>query len=141
MKSYNVPLIGLLFLAGCTSLEVPSKTETKPITTQPKTWQPSTLSEQTKETAMKASRDYFGCIDQELGKYRYRGGDSRYDTQALLRRCEKRLDPIRDAFASESVPDKITNRYMKRKRTQAARRVLQILQSIEAQHKAARNIE
>ncbi len=111
------------------------------MTPRQQAWRPSTLSAKTKDTAMAASRDYFHCIDQELGRYHYQGGDSRYETQALLRRCEKKLEPIRPAFASEGVPEKITNRYMKRKRIQAARKVLQILQSIEAQHKAAMAVE
>ena len=111
------------------------------MTPRQQAWHPSTLSAKTKDTAMAASRDYFRCIDQELGRYHYQGGDSRYETQALLRRCEKKLEPIRPAFASEGVPEKITNRYMKRKRIQAARKVLQILQSIEAQHKAAMAVE
>ncbi len=138
MKSRFAVIVCLLILSGCATTEAPSHVHSKSATEQEKRWHPSTLSEQTKETALAASRHYFGCINQELGHYRYQGGDSRNETQALLRRCEKRLEPIRTAFASEGVPSQITNRYMKRKRTQAARHVLRIILSMEAQQKAAR---
>ncbi len=134
-------IVFLFFLTGCATTEDDLVTKSTPVTHQGKSWHPSTLSEQTKEIALTASRDYFGCIDRELNQYHYQGGDSRYETQALLRLCEKRLDPIRTAFASEGVPSRITNRYMKRKRTQAARHVLRVILSMEAQHKAANAAE
>lgn len=116
------------FLAGCAdSLKAP----------EPKRWPPSTLSDQTIEQANQASRDYFACIQVELARYRYQGGDSRYETQALLRRCENRLEPIQLAFAAEGVDPRITGRYLKRKRTQAARYVLETIMGLEARHRAA----
>ncbi|WP_152486017.1 hypothetical protein [Methylohalobius crimeensis] len=119
---------GFVFiLAGCAGTP-----EGKPTDKQ---WQPTTLSDRTIKQARQSSRDYFGCIQDQLAHYRYRGGDSRYETEALLKPCEKRLEPIRTAFAEEGVDPRITRRYLKRKRTQAARHVLRLIMAMEAQYK------
>lgn len=141
MKVFFVLFCVLTFLAGCSTTTEKNPVGAQAATEQTKSWHPSTLSEQTRETAMKTSRDYFSCIDHELGHYLYRGGDSRHESQALLRRCEERLEPIRRAFAAEGVPERIINRYLKRKRTQAARYVLRNVLSMEAQLKAAKALE
>lgn len=135
MKQYGLMMIVAL-LAGCAN--IPKQSHDKQGTTEraSKHWRASTLSDETKETALKASREYFGCINRELSRYRYRGGDSRYETQALLRRCEQHLQPVRTAFAKEGVDPRITRRYLKRKRTQAARYVLRNIMALEAQLKA-----
>lgn len=127
-------ILVLALLSGCAS--TPRQPQTPP---QAQRWQPSTLSDETKQTALSASRDYFQCIQHQLMHYRYNGGDSRYETQALLRRCEPRLEPIRTAFAKEGVDPRITRRYLKRKRTQAARFVLRNIMALEAQLHAARS--
>lgn len=124
----NLTACLVFLLAGCAG--TPEGTPTD------KQWQPTTLSDQTIEQARQSSRDYFGCIQDQLAQYRYRGGDSRYETEALLKPCEKRLEPIRTAFAEEGVDPRITRRYLKRKRTQAARHVLRLIMAMEAQYKA-----
>ncbi|MCX8050030.1 MAG: hypothetical protein N3A55_10305 [Methylohalobius sp.] len=118
----------LLLLAGCSDL---------PKNSPASGWQPSALSDQVIEQANQASREYFACIQERLSRYRYRGGNSRYETQALLRHCEHHLKSIRQAFSAEGVDAKITERYLKRKRTQAARYVLETIMGLEAQHRAA----
>ena len=132
MKQYGLMMIVAL-LVGCANTPKPAQ-NAAPTTNR---WRPSTLSEATRQTALQASRDYFGCIEHELMHYRYNGGDSRYETQALLRRCEQRLQPIRSAFSHEGVDPRITRRYLKRKRTQAARYVLRNIMALEAQLRAA----
>jgi hypothetical protein len=100
-------------------------------------WQPSALSENTIAKVTQASHEYFACIQEELGRYRHQSGDPRYATQSLLKRCEERLIPIRSAFAAEGVDPSITSRYLKRKRTQAARYALEAILELEAQQRAA----
>ena len=140
MMRFSLILLLTALLGACASTPQPSQKTAR--TPQPAgKWNPSTLKEETKQTAMNASRDYFVCIQKELAAYRYQGGDSRYETQALLRRCEKRLQPIRTAFAAEGVDPRITRRYLKRKRTQAARFVLRHLMALEAQAWAARQTQ
>ncbi|WP_460034071.1 hypothetical protein [Methylothermus subterraneus] len=95
------------------------------------------MSEKTIAQAIQASQAYFACVQEELGRYRYQGGDSRYETQSLLKRCESRLQPIRSAFAAEGVDPRITERYLKRKRTQAARYALEAILELEARQRAA----
>ena len=135
MKRYGLMMVVAL-LAGCAGQ--PSHHAPDAGTTAAKKHRrASALSDEAKETALKASREYFGCIDHELRRYRYRGGDSRHETQALLRRCEPHLQPVRTAFAREGVDPRITRRYLKHKRIQAARYVLRNLMALEAQFKAA----
>ncbi len=117
-----------LLLTNCATTENHSK---------PNQWQPSTLSEETIQAARLASNKYFSCIEHELIQFRYQGGDSRYETGKLLKRCENRLIPIQTAFAKEKVDDAITRRYLRRKRTQAARHVLRIIMAMEARQRAA----
>ncbi len=119
-------IVYLLALSGCAH---------SPTTAN--AWQPSALSETTIAQVTQASRDYFACIQEELSRYRHQSGDPRYATQSLLKRCEVRLNPIRSAFAAEGVDPSTTSRYLKRKRTQAARYALEAIMELEAQQQAA----
>lgn len=120
--------LALLILSGCST----SKTEL-----QTSRWQPSTLSKETISAIHASSQDYFSCIDRQLSEYRYFGGDSRYETGRLLKQCENRLEPAQSSLNREHVYEKIVQRYLRRKRTQAARYVLRMIMAMEAQQKAA----
>lgn len=126
LQRFGLTASCFVFLAGCAGKHSPHTPS----------WQASALSEQTIVQATQAGREYFTCIQEELIRYRYQGGDSRYETQSLLRRCEDRLVPIRSAFAAEGVDSRITERYLKRKRTQAARHVLEVIMELAARHRA-----
>ncbi len=130
IRGVNTGILACIFLllASCATTEKQPK---------PNQWQSSALSEETIQTARLASTDYFSCIEHELIQFRYQGGDSRYETGKLLKRCENRLIPIQTAFAKEKVDDAIIRRYLRRKRTQAARQVLRIIMSMEARQRAA----
>lgn len=128
VQRFGLAISCLVVIAGCAGA---------PQTLNTQSWQASTLSEQTIVQATQAGQEYFSCIQKELTRYRYQGGDSRYETQSLLRRCEDRLTPIRSAFAAEGVDPRITERYLRRKRTQAARYVLETIMGLEARHRAA----
>ncbi len=134
MKRY-ISMMVIVLLAGCAG----QPSHNSPVTgatAGEEHRRASALSDEAKETALKASREYFGCIDRELRRYRYHGGDSRHETQALLRRCEAHLQPVPAAFAREGVDPRITRRYLKHKRIQAARYVLRNLMALEARSKA-----
>lgn len=127
-RRIGLATLSLVMLVGCASA---------PPTPNPASGQASALSPQAIHKANQASLDYFACIQKELAKYAYQGNDFRYETQALLKRCEDRLEPIRQAFAAEGVDPQLISRYLKRKRTQAARYVLEALMELEARQRAA----
>ncbi len=135
MKQYGLMMVVAL-LAGCASQPSLNGPNAETAAGE-KHRQASALSDEARETALKAGREYFGCIDRELHRYRYHGGDSRHETQALLRRCEPHLQPVDTVFTREGVDPRITRRYLKHKRIQAARYVLRNLMALEARFKAA----
>ena len=87
-------------------------------------WQDSQLSPAAIETAQAATHRYHLCLDKEIKDIALAGKDSRAVTDLVLKKCEPALAPIRSAFEKENVLPVITNRYLRRKRTQAARNVL-----------------
>ncbi len=100
--------------------------------TNAKTWQPSTLSPETMETANRTVSDYHTCITQKIGAFRKAELDSRAVTDEIMKQCDSQLNPIKDAFAAENVPPSIADRYIRRKRTQTTRKVLQTMMTYEA---------
>ena len=97
-----------------------------------KTWQPSTLSPATMETANRTVSVYHACISQKIDAFRKVELDSRAITDEIMKQCDSELNPIKDAFAAENVPPPITDRYIRRKRTQATRKVLQTMMTYQA---------
>ena len=95
-------------------------------------WQGSQLSPVTIETAQTATHQYHLCLDKEIKGIALAGKDSRAVTDLVLKKCEPALAPIRSAFAKENVQPVITNRYLRRKRTQAARNVLHAVMFAQA---------
>ncbi len=87
-------------------------------------WQNSQLSSATIKAAQAATHQYHLCLDHEIQHIPLVGKDSRAVTDLLLKKCEPALEPIRTAFEKENVLPVVTNRYLRRKRTQAARNVL-----------------
>ncbi len=119
------------FLATALSLTACSvNSPAKPTTT--KTWQPSTLSPETMETANRTVSAYHACISRKIGAFRKAELDSRAVTDEIMKLCDSQLNPIKDAFAVENVPPSITDRYIQRKRTQATRKVLQTMMTYQA---------
>ena len=90
-------------------------------------WNPSTLSDRTIESIQEQTLVYHQCLDRELNGIREKISDSRNATNRVLKQCEAQLDPIRDALVAEQVPTEIANRYLLRKRHQAARQVLKYM--------------
>lgn len=87
-------------------------------------WESSQLSDETMELALAITRQYHGCLNQEVTRIPLSGKDSRAVTDMVLKKCEPKLTPIREAFTKEKVTPSIINRYLRRKRTQAARQLL-----------------
>jgi len=58
--------------------------------------------------------------------------DPRNAANWVLKQCEAKLKPIGEALIAEKVPIEVTDRFILRKRHQAARKVLQMMMYAEA---------
>lgn len=88
-------------------------------------WQASTLSDSTIANVQKAKYEYLTCITQEVKKKSKIKMDTRAATDLVLKECEKNLANISTTFKKENIPNSMAERYVKKTRTQTARKVLQ----------------
>lgn len=116
-------LIGFV-MAGCQSTQVERE------------WKPSTLSEATIAKAKAATLEYQKCLDAETRKWLEKQGDPRAITNAILQQCENKLVPIKAAFDAEQVPATISERYMRKHRSQGAQAVLRVVEAVQAMRSA-----
>lgn len=98
-------------------------------------WNPSTLSDRTIEAIQQQTLVYQRCLERTMSTFSGTEFDSRHASNWVLKQCENQLDPIRNALLEEEVPVEIANRYLLRKRHQAARQVLQTMMFAESQLK------
>jgi len=88
-------------------------------------WHSTTLSDATIKNIQNAKYSYLRCISRETEKRLDSKMDSRAATDLILKQCEQPLTNIRQVFKQEKVPDGIADRYLKKTRTQTARKVLE----------------
>ena len=88
-------------------------------------WESTTLSDATIKHIQEAKHQYLLCITTEAKKLYKTKMDSRAATDFILKQCEENLAQIRTVFEQEKVPVAITDRYLKKTRTQTARKVLE----------------
>lgn len=98
-------------------------------------WKNTTLSDENIDHIQKAKYQYMQCITDEVQKKTYAKMDSRVATDQILKKCEDALSHIRTVLSKEKVPDPMTDRYLKKTRTQTARKVLEQLMYAEAARK------
>jgi len=121
--TFTLVLTGVL-MAGCQSAPVESQ------------WKPSTLSEQTIAKVNAAVRDYQKCLNDETLARVNDQADSRAIADTILRRCEHKLAPIKAAYDAENVPASISERYMRKNRSQGAQSVLRFVMAVQAMRSA-----
>lgn len=124
MKFALILALAGFLVAGCQSAPVERE------------WKPSTLSEQTIAKAQAATVEYQKCLDAETKKWLKKQGDPRAITNAILQQCENKLLPIKTAFDAENVPASISERYMRRNRSQGAQAVLRFVEAVYAMRSA-----
>lgn len=95
-------------------------------------WQPSTLNEKTLKKVEEAVSAYQHCLNEETRRHLKEVEDSRRLTDRILSACDDRLSPIKSAFKAEKVPDALTDRYLRRKRSLAAQQVVRVVMSEQA---------
>jgi hypothetical protein len=150
MKFQALWMLAALLLAACqSSQEAPKPTANKPELEAEaegeKAWQPSSLSEQTIERVGAIATDYQKCLNGEImAGAAASNADPRAVTDTVLRKCEAKLGPMKAAFDAEKVPDDLSNRYLRKTRTQGARNVLKFVmsaQALRAADEASRKID
>ncbi|WP_045224889.1 hypothetical protein [Methyloterricola oryzae] len=144
MKMHLLALMAVLGLSACST---DPKPEVKAQTEAPTDgqWHASTLSPDTIAKANAAVKDYQSCLNRETLTHVNDPLDCRVIADGVLKVCESKLSGIKDAFEKEGVPDSISQRYMRKNRSQGAQEVLRYVMSVqaarvgEAQEKAAHN--
>jgi hypothetical protein len=129
-----------LILIGCQSKLEAEKPPADPVaqsTPVDQQWHPSTLSDQTIATANAAVLDYRTCLAGETKATAPDRGDPRVIANTILKSCESRLPAIKAAFAAEHVPDVISERYLRKTRSQGAQSVLRAVMGIHAERAGA----
>ena len=95
-------------------------------------WKPTTLSDKTLGKINQSVESYHRCLNDETTKHVNDPEDSRKLTDLILSVCDPKLGPIKPAFQAEKVPDVISDRYLQRKRSQAAQQVVRIVMGAHA---------
>jgi uncharacterized protein (DUF2267 family) len=129
MLFYRSLAIASLFLGGCQSAPVTEP----PADALDQTWHESTLSAETIAKANAAVADYRHCLSQETAAKNQDRGDPRTITNAILKACEDWLPAIKTAYDAEHVPVVISERYIRKTRSQGVQSVLRYVSAIQAQ--------
>jgi hypothetical protein len=95
-------------------------------------WRGTTLSDQTLEKVNLALVAYQSCVNTEARAHIGEPADSRTLTDRVLKTCEDQLSKAKAAFDGEKVPAAISERYMRARRTQAARQTLRTFMGAQA---------
>lgn len=120
MKRPLIPVLTGVLIVGCQSAPAESQ------------WKPSTLSEQTIAKANAAVRGYQKCLNDQTFALVNERADPRAIADTILRRCEHKLAPIKAAYDAEHVPPSISERYMRKNRSQGAQSVLRFVMAVQA---------
>ncbi len=125
---------GLIFV-GCDSKPEAGKPPSGPSesTQIDQEWRPSTLSAETIAKANAAVLDYRKCLSEETKAKAENRADPRDIANSILKNCENRLPAIKAAFDAENVPATISERYLRKTRSQGAQGVLRIVMGIHAE--------
>jgi len=100
-------------------------------------WKESTLSPETIAKANAAVLDYRQCLARETSAKAGGKGDSRSIANTILKACEDRLLPIKAAYDTEQVPAALSERYMRKTRSQGVQSVMLAVQAAQAQRAVA----
>ena len=123
MKRFICTLFVAFFLPSATPLSAEEE------------WAASAFSEATIAKINQETAVYHRCLSDQLATFRINNADSRDATNLLLKKCEAQLVPVRDTLIATNVAPAIADRYLLRKRHQAARKVLQLVMYAESQQR------
>jgi hypothetical protein len=121
-------LVGMV-LSACGSIVKETKSS--------QDWQPSTLKSETLSRVQEALRTYRRCIDNQTRIHLNDKEDSRKVADTILTQCESKLLAVKAPFDAEQVPDAISNRYLRSKRSLAAQQVVRAVMAVQAVRSAS----
>ncbi len=96
------------------------------------TWQATTLSDETLQKVQQTLVSYQQCVNDQTQGHINDKLDSRAITDIVLKQCEPKLGAVKTAFDAEKVPAEVSERYMRSRRTHAARNILKTVMGIQA---------
>lgn len=132
MQFHRSFVLACLLLAGCQSAPEDQKQSAQADQTSQE-WQASTLSAETIAKANAAVLDYRQCLAKEAAARNQERGDPRAISNEILKTCEDRLPAIKAAFDAENVPAAISERYIRKTRSQGVQSVMFAVSSVQAQ--------
>ena len=80
--------------------------------------------------------EYRKCLAAETQAQANGRNDPRQITNAILKSCEDKLPAIKTAFDAENVPATISERYIRKTRSQGLQSVLRAVEAAQAQRAA-----
>ncbi|MDD5033299.1 MAG: hypothetical protein PHE55_00960 [Methylococcaceae bacterium] len=128
MKFRPIIFLSFLTLAGCQSTPVQERTQTE----SDGEWHRSTLSEQTIAKVNAGVADYRQCLTDAIVAQAKDRRDPRDIANTILKTCEPQLPAIKTAFDAENVPANLSERYLRKTRSQGAQSVLRSVQAVHA---------
>ena len=126
-----LPICLGLFVAACQS-NAPALFKDNSFA-ESRQWQASSLSDVAIAKANAAVKSYEKCLNDEALSRVHQRLDPRATGDQVLGVCETRLLGIKLAHVSEGVPDVITERYIRKTRSQGAQSLMRFLQMVHAQ--------
>ena len=135
LKTLLLAISASLIFVGCDSKPEAGKSPNSPSesTQIDQEWRPSTLSAETIAKANAAVLDYRKCLSEETKAKAENRADPRDIANTILKNCENRLPAIKAAFDAENVPVTISERYLRKTRSQGAQSVLRIVMGVHAE--------
>jgi hypothetical protein len=132
MQFHRSLVLACLFLVGCQSAPEDQKQPAQ-ANQSGQEWQASTLSADTIAKANAAVQDYRQCLAKETTARNQDRGDPRAISNEILKACDNRLSAIKTAYGTENVPAVISERYIRKTRSQGVQSVLFAVSSVQAQ--------
>jgi len=96
------------------------------------TWQATTLPDETLQKIQQTLVGYQQCVNDQAQGHINDKLDSRAITDTVLKQCEQKLGAIKTVFDAEKVPPEVSERYMRSRRTHAARNILKTVMGVQA---------
>jgi len=88
-------------------------------------WQESIITDASRQAIVAATQTFHSCLQSELKSYTMKAStDPRAVSDIILRKCESQLQPLTQIYTQASVPPKLITRYLRKRRTVAARNLL-----------------
>ncbi len=125
-------LVLFIFISGCTSGPEKPVQVSEPFEHNPAISADSIL------ISRAASQQYQFCITEQIKDYVNIEMHVRESTGRIMKACDAEFNPIREAFKSDNVPSKVTERYINTKRSRTTPNILRVLMFAQSRREQAK---